>query len=249
MVSAPVGWQCPACQKGNPPVRRMRDISAGGLGGGRPFVTFGLLGVIAAMYVAQLGNGQIEDRFLLVANEVADGEWWRVVTYGFLHGSPIHILFNALLLFQLGSVLEDRLGRARFLAVYGASLIGGGLGAMLLESPNRGTLGASGAVFGMMGALLVLRRTGRSPIEASLGGLIVINLVISFLPGISLGGHLGGLVVGILSGLVIRLVGEGGDLRRVAGTMAILVAVIVGLLLATFPVADWAVRTGGFDLL
>ena len=240
MVSAPVGWQCPTCVKGAPPVRRMRDVQAGGLGlgGEKPYLTYGIIAVCVALFAAQQGSAAVTTRFVLVAAEVADGEWWRLITSGFLHGSIIHLLFNMLVLFQLGSVFEQRLGRARFLGVYLLSLMGGSLGALLLQPATGSALGASGAVFGLMGAVLALTRKGRSPIESSVGGLLAINLIITFvIPGISIGGHVGGLVAGLLGGLVIRGVGERADLRRVAVTVAVLAALTVGLFLTAGPVS------------
>jgi membrane associated rhomboid family serine protease len=240
MISAPVGWQCPSCVKGAPAVRRMRDIQPGGsLTGGTPYLTYGIVATCVAIYIAQQGGG-IEARFVIVASEVARGELWRVVSSGFLHGSILHLLFNMVVLFQLGSAIEARLGRARFLAVYILSLVGGSLGALLLQPPNTAALGASGAVFGLMGAAVVLPRRGRSPIEASIGGLLLINLVITFvIPNISIGGHLGGLLAGAVGGLVIRAFGDRADARRIAVTTALLVALTAGLFLTAQPLADW----------
>ena len=245
MVSAPVGWQCPGCLKGAPPVRRMSDVQGGAfsLTGGTPYATYGLLATCVALYLGQLASPEIADRGVVVASMVARGELWRVVTSGFLHGSPIHLLFNMVILFQLGSALEARLGRTRFLGTYFASLIGGSIGAMLLQPPNQGALGASGAVFGLMGAVVALSRRGRSPIESSVGGLLVINLIITFaLPGISIGGHLGGLVVGGVCGLLIRTLGERAELRQVVLAAALLFTLTALLLAVSGPVAEWRLQ-------
>ncbi len=246
MISAPVGWQCPSCVKGGPPVRRMRDVQAGGvLAGERPYLTYALIAICVAVFVAQQGPG-FDERFVIVGTEVARGEWWRVVTSGFLHGGVIHLLFNMLILFQIGSALEVRLGRARFLAVYLLSLVGGSMGILLLHAPTTAALGASGAVFGLMGAVVVLPSRGRSPIESSVGGLLVINLVLTFvIPNIAIGGHLGGLAAGALGGLVIRGLGLRGDLKVIAATTAIIAVLAAGLFVAARPVAEYRCEAEG----
>jgi len=242
MISAPVGWQCPACLKGAPAVRRMRDIQGGGIGRGgeKPYLTYGLIAACVVAFFAQQGS-TIDSRFDIVASAVARGQWYRVVTSGFLHAGLIHLVFNMAVLFQLGSILEGRLGRTRLAALYALSLVGGSIGVMLLQPPNQPALGASGAVFGLMGAVVVLPRRGaRSPLESGVGGLLLINLVITFvLPGIAIGGHLGGLAAGGVGGLVIRALGERVDLRRLAVTTVVLVAFTGGLFLAARPVAEW----------
>ena len=130
---------------------------------------------------------------------VADGEWWRLFTAGFLHIGPLHIAFNMCALWVLGRDLEIVLGRARFLALYIVSLLGGSTAVVLFADPQQYVAGASGAVFGLMsGLLLVLLRLRRpyGPVVA----LIVLNLVISqVVPGISIAGHVGGLVVGAVA--------------------------------------------------
>lgn len=132
---------------------------------------------------------------------IENGEWWRLVTGGFLHFGVFHIAMNMLLLFQLGQLLETGIGRTRFALLYAASLFGGSLGALLL-SPNALTGGASGAVFGLMAAASVgLRQRGINPFQTGIGATLVLNLLITFaIPGVSIGGHLGGAVVGALVG-------------------------------------------------
>lgn len=247
MVSAPVGWQCPACLKGAPAVRRMRDIQGGAfsLANGTPYLTYGIIATCVVAYLAQQLT-DLTDRGVVVSSLVAQGEVWRVFTSGFLHGGVIHLLFNMLILFQLGSVLEGRLGRARYLGLYVLAIAGGSMGAMIAQPPTTAALGASGGVFGLMGAIVALSKRGRSPIESSVGGLLVINLVITFvLPGISIGGHIGGLVAGLIGGLLIRVVGEDADLRKVALTTAVLVALILALVGASRPVAEWRCNDPG----
>ena len=244
MISAPVGWQCPTCVKGAPPVRRMRDIQAGGgLAGDKPYASYALIGICVAVYLAQQVPG-FTDRFTDITAEAAKGEVWRSVTSGFLHANILHLALNIWGLVVLGGVVEGRVGRSRYLGIYAASLLGGSIGAMLEQETYVGALGASGAIYGLMGAMLVMPRRGWSPIESSIGGLIVINLLFTFaVPGISIGGHLGGLAVGLLGGLLVRVIGERGDVRRVALTTAILVALALAQLVAVQPIARWRCDT------
>jgi membrane associated rhomboid family serine protease len=133
-----------------------------------------------------------------------DGEWYRLVTSGFIHFGVIHLAFNMLLLFQLGQLLEPAIGRVRFALLYFAALLGGSVGALLLQ-PNSLHGGASGAVFGLMGAAFVgLRNRGINPFSTGIGTVLILNLLITFtIPGVSIGGHLGGIVGGALAGYAV----------------------------------------------
>lgn len=130
--------------------------------------------------------------------------WYRLITSGFLHFGIIHIGFNMYFLYVLGPMLEPGLGRVRFLLLYMASLLGGSLGVILLDSGGI-TAGASGAVFGLLAAATVgLWRRGVNPLNTSIGGALIINLFITFaIPGISIGGHLGGAAAGAICGAVM----------------------------------------------
>ena len=134
-----------------------------------------------------------------------EGEWYRLVTSGFMHFGLIHIGFNMYLLYMLGQMLEPALGRVKFLLVYFAGLLGGSAGSLLLDSSNAIAAGASGAVFGLMGLAFVgYYINGANPLNTSIGSLLILNLVITFLfPRISIGGHIGGAVAGALCALVV----------------------------------------------
>jgi membrane associated rhomboid family serine protease len=169
------------------------------------------------------------DEWALVPDAVAGGQWWRLVTGGFLHFGPIHLLFNMMALWVIGRSVEPALGRGRFLAVYLLSLLGGSAAVMLLSAPGSNVAGASGAVFGLMGALAVLLRRLRIPL-GQVGGLIVVNLVITFLiPGISVAGHVGGLLTGALAAAALV---HAPPQRRVAVQATALIAIAVLLLVA-----------------
>jgi len=142
---------------------------------------------------------------------VAHGQWWRIITGGFLHESLLHIGFNMYILYMLGRMLEPALGRVKFGVIYGVALLTGSLGALIV-SPHSLTVGASGAVFGIMGAAAVEMRARKIPVmQSGIGGLILINLVISFtLSGISWGGHIGGLIGGALAAFLLQQ----GEQRR-----------------------------------
>jgi len=135
---------------------------------------------------------------------VAEGEWWRLVSSGFLHFGLLHLGMNMLALWNLGQSLEPQLGRWRFAGLYLVALLGGSAGA-LATSPNGLTGGASGAIFGLLGALAVAMRSRGVPLmKTSIGPVLVLNLVLTLgLSGISVGGHLGGLGTGGLLGWVL----------------------------------------------
>jgi membrane associated rhomboid family serine protease len=169
----------------------------------------GALGGASATGGGGLGGSTLLTEGALSRDAVADGEYWRLVTSGFLHSGLFHLLFNMLSLWILGSMLEPAIGRLRFALIYLVSLLCGSFGALLLE-PDGLTVGASGAIFGLMAAAAVVARNrGLSLMESGLGIWIVLNLVITFsVPNISIGGHIGGLVGGAATAFVLFELGD-----------------------------------------
>ena len=217
MVTASVGFHCPECAKEN----RQQTHTMSSINRSRdPIVTKVLIGMNVAVFLlvavtggslSQPGGPLYTDGLLIGGGVFRDvgaigvdfGEWWRIVTGGFLHANLLHIGFNMFLLWLLGSELEPFLGRVRFVLLYGTSLLAGSFGVLLVD-PTAATVGASGAVFGLMGALIVAQRSvGINPWQSGIGGLVAINLVFTFMiPNISVGGHLGGLVGGAIIGVL-----------------------------------------------
>src|SRR5215211_8266967 len=201
MTATPVGMRCPDCSKQRTQVRTMRSMAV------EPTVAYVLIAVNVLMYFGQnAGSNSVYRDFVLYGPLVADGEWWRLLTAGFLHGGMFHLLLNMYALFILGRMLEPALGHVRFAALYFASLLAGSFGAVLLN-PETPVVGASTAIFGLLGAAIVMARNRGIDIMASgLGPILIINLLITFFPGfnISIGGHLGGLAGGVLATLAIE---------------------------------------------
>ena len=209
MVQASVGFHCPDCvasYRKAVPQARLRSEQ-------RPYATLGLIALNVVVFAA----GALSDSSSVMSDGnpfapdaglfgplVATGEWWRIVTSGFLHAGIFHLGMNMLALWLLGSQLEVAIGRIRYLGLYFASLFAGALGVLLVD-PTSLTVGASGAVFGLMGAAFALqKRRGIDPWASGVGGLIVVNLLFTFFyPGISIGGHLGGLLGGMACGYAL----------------------------------------------
>jgi membrane associated rhomboid family serine protease len=222
MNQASVGFHCPECARKG----RQRVYTAASLVT-RPFVTYALIAINVVVYVLDLGStsdvqtGQqsLADRGVLFGPAVAAGDWWRPITAGFLHANIIHIGFNMFLLFQLGRLLEPALNRISFATLYFTALLGGSFLVLVLD-PNEATLGASGAVFGLMGAAFVgLRSRGIDPFSTQIGSLIILNLVFTFaIPNISIGGHIGGLVAGAAAGWLLFEAAPQIDQGRQRGT-------------------------------
>jgi len=211
MIQASVGFQCPECVKGS----GTKVIRPGQLLT-RPIVTQVIIAINGAAFLLQMSEGGTLSRAGRLVSDlglfgpaVEDGEWWRLVTSGFLHVGLMHIAFNMLILWRLGQMLEPQLGRVRFSVLYLASLLAGSAGALLL-SPNAVTVGASGAVFGLLGAAAVgYKRRGVDPLQTDIGALLVINVILTFaIPRISIGGHLGGAIGGALVGWIMFELGD-----------------------------------------
>ena len=237
MVFAAVGIKCPECA-GQPTgvkkaATRARSAAAEGTGA---LVTKALIALNVAVYVLQIAQGDIAgvrseafDRGALFGPAVADGEWWRLVSAGFLHAGPIHLLFNMLMLWWFGSALEGLLGRSRFLALYAVSILAGSAGALLL-APEVPTVGASGGVFGILGAGLALERRGINVFGGAALMVVLLNVVLTFtIAKISIGGHLGGLAGGILAILALTRFGRGHAAYGRVGLLGVAGLVAVGV--------------------
>jgi membrane associated rhomboid family serine protease len=244
MTATPVGMRCPDCSRQRTQVRTLQNVYA------NPTATYVLIAINVLMFIGSwssggssssvyidlstIGLGRLTDGTLI---GVAEGEYWRLVTGAFLHApnNPLHILFNMYLLYMLGTMLEPVLGHVRFVALYFASLLAGSFGALVAE-PNSLTVGASGAVFGLMGAAFLLQRArGVDPWRSGLGPLILFNLALPFVfPGlnISIGGHVGGLIGGSIAALAIDRLAtvRRGDLLPVLACVAVATVSVIGAL-------------------
>jgi membrane associated rhomboid family serine protease len=240
MTPASVGFQCPACvREGNASVRALRrgnGLRAAGRRWGA--VTLTLIAINVAMFVvtavsaALVGNSPLDNQLSPVFSVLSQvpllvefGDWWRLITAAFLHIGLIHLVLNMLALLVFGSELERQLGRWRYVALYLLAVLGGAAAIQLFGNPVGAVAGASTAIYGLLGGLGVLMIANRQDIRGLLT-LLAINVFISFLPGVSLLGHLGGLVAGALTAGILVLTRRRQQLQ-VAGLAALAVVLLV----------------------
>ncbi len=247
MVFAPVGIRCPD-HSGQPQgtARVTQGVRRASFEGAGALVTKTLVAINVGIYLLELGLGgtingtsnRIYAEGVLFGPLVAEGEWWRLFTSMFLHYGPIHLLMNMLALWWVGGAVEQALGRGRYLLLYLVSGLAGSAGA-LIASPNALTVGASGALFGILGAALVLERQRTYVLGGAALPIIIFNVVFTFaVPGISIGGHLGGLAGGALGVLALSRFGRGHAVYGRPGLLGVAGLLAVGA--GSVAVALWA---------
>jgi membrane associated rhomboid family serine protease len=245
MRPAAVGFHCPECvAEASRTVRQPRTVAGGAMPSRPGLVTMVLVAINVLAFLPLLVGGPVAAELRAwgamlgisanigdvgVVPGVAQGAYWRLLTSAFLHAGILHIAFNMYALFLFGPTLERLLGWARFLALYLACAISGSVMAYWFSGPLTLTLGASGAVFGLFGAALILLYQRGQDVSFLLL-LLGFNVVLSFRPGISWQGHLGGLVAGLLIGAVVAYTPRA---RRNAAQIAVYGLLIAGLVVAT----------------
>jgi membrane associated rhomboid family serine protease len=255
MTAAPVGLRCPehAGSRRGPRVGgRQIVLPQTKLGGTGALVTKALIGINVAIYLVTAVQGRglsspggtLWDKMILWGPFVQHGDWWRLITAAFLHASIIHIAFNMLALWWIGAPVEEYLGRTRYIGLYLVAGLAGSAGA-LVSSPTIPVVGASGAIFGILGAMLILEWQATGRLGGNAMTLIVINLVIGFAfngagGNISIGGHIGGLIGGILATLAFARWGKGHAAYGRLGLAGMLGLVFVAV--ASVAIAYWKVR-------
>jgi membrane associated rhomboid family serine protease len=226
--------RCPECARQRTKVVRARTLYSD-----QPTVAYALIAINVVVFLAELvtgvsllgnsfGGSQVIQHGALFGPLVSSGDYWRLVTAGFLHFNLWHIAFNMYALYILGQLLEPAIGHARFALIYFVALLAGSFGALIV-TPDSVTVGASGAVFGLFGAAIVeLRARGVDVMSTGLPLWLGINLVFSLtFNGISIGGHIGGLVGGTLAGVAIAELDKRRSIPRMVGP---LVAVAIGVI-------------------
>jgi membrane associated rhomboid family serine protease len=243
MVFAPVGIRCPEhAGVAQGAAKVTTGVRRAAYEGGGALVTKTLIAINVLVFFVNLAQGSTLSRVsgslfekgaLYIGSSftsgLADGEWWRLITSAFLHGSLIHLGLNMLVLWIVGSPVEQAIGRGRYLALYFVSGLAGSAGALLFD-PNAITVGASGAIYGILGAALVLESQGSHVLGGQALGLIVFNLVLTFaIPNISIGGHLGGLAGGALAMLALSRFGRTHAIYGRPGLIGVAGLIAVGL--------------------
>lgn len=217
----PVGPRCPDhATQGRPslraPARQRAARRISYIRTDQPFVSYGLIGVNVLVYLITVAQGaginspggSLFAKWVLYGPAVAHGDWWRLLTAAFLHANVLHIGLNMLAVGWLGVPVERFIGHTRYLALYLVSGLAGSAGA-LVATPTGLTVGASGAIFGILGALLIIEYQATGSLAGQAFTLIVINLAFSFtVSGISVGGHIGGLIGGIAAMLALSRFGR-----------------------------------------
>ncbi|MGY6023895.1 rhomboid family intramembrane serine protease [Streptomyces spinosirectus] len=244
MVDASVGFQCPECARGDsgtghsPAASRPRTLAGGSVAADPRLVTKVLIGINLAAFLVQMSVGdRFTNRFELIGQAyvpllggvegIAQGQYYRMLTAMFLHGSYIHILFNMLSLWWIGGPLEAALGRARYVALYFVSGLAGSALTYLIAAPNQPSLGASGAIFGLFGATAILMRRLRYDMRPVIA-LLVINLIFTFgWSNIAWQAHIGGLVAGVITGYAMVHAPREHRALVQYGTCAVVLAVVV----------------------
>jgi membrane associated rhomboid family serine protease len=253
MVFAPVGIRCPDHAGVAQGAQRVtRGVRRAAYEGGGALVTKILIGINLAVYalclaqgstLTQTSGGIFEQGALVVQSPfggLADGEWWRLITAAFLHGNAIHVGLNMFVLWMIGAPVEEAIGRGRFVALYLVSGLSGSAGALLLD-PDAVTVGASGAIFGILGAALILEWQRSYVLGGQALGLIVFNLIFTFaIPNISIGGHLGGLAGGALGALALSRFGQTHAIYGRPGVLGAAGLVAVGI--GSIALAYWRVQ-------
>jgi membrane associated rhomboid family serine protease len=248
---AAVGIRCPE-HSGKPQgVERVaRSVQRAHYEGTGALVTRALIAINIAVYLATIATGgginsdrgTIYEHGVLAGPLVANGDYWRLLTSAFMHFGPLHLGFNMIMLWFIGAPLEERMGRGRFLLLYLVAGLAGSAGAILV-SPCVFTAGASGAIFGLFGAALVLELQGVSIFGSWLFTVIILNLVFTFRSkGISVGGHIGGLIGGVLAMLALSRFGRTHALYGRAGVLGYVTLLVVGA--GSAVLAVWAANQG-----
>jgi membrane associated rhomboid family serine protease len=245
MTPTPVGMRCPGCARERTKVKTMRSRPSWLRGrSSSPVVTQVLIAINVIVFIAEtaagsplggVNTGAVGTLYLkgaLYGPYISDlHQYYRLLTYGFLHDGILHIAFNMWFLFILGPMLETAVGRVNLVVVYFVSLLAGAFGALVL-TPLDPTVGASGALFGILGALMVVAYyRGISIWQSGLALTLIINIVFSLtLAGISIGGHLGGFVGGAICGWLIVQLGERRNMQAaaIAGCVAVAAICVIG---------------------
>ncbi len=249
MVFAPVGIRCPEhAGRAQGSARVTGTVRRASFEGTGALVTKALIAINVVVFLVDLAqgaslnqnSGTLFIKGALFGPLVANGDWWRLITDAFLHGGLIHLGLNMVMLWWIGAPVEQAIGRGRFLALYLVSGLAGSAGA-LLANPTQVTVGASGALFGILGAALVFERQRNYVLGGSALSIILLNLVFTFaVPNISIGGHVGGLGGGALAGLALSRFGRGHAAYGRPGLVGVAGLVAVGVI--AIAVSYWKVR-------
>lgn len=242
MVPAPVGFQCPECVATAAAATRQPTTVTGGRLIDRPVVTYTFIGINAVVFLLEIvaGIGAASGNWGMWPVAIAvNGEWWRLLTAAFLHGSFLHIAFNMYVLYALGPTLERILGHTRYVVLYLLAAFGGAVASYAFSDMTTVSVGASGAIFGLMGALVVAGRRLRYDITQVLI-LLGINVVIGFFaPGVDWRAHLGGLITGAAVAAVLVFAPKSNRTAwQIAGIMGILVLLIAVVIFRTGQITD-----------